>query len=996
VIVRAAAAALLCAACSLVVDAPSAPALLASDLTGPWIDEAEPPQIALLLTEDRQGDAAAIRALHGVAVRPGAEPAVGFLSGQLERLADGASAVRLRALAARVPPTVGAGGSAGCTPGSAECCGGLASCFCDSEGLCRAAQVGFTMAGEIRVRMPSGDPVLLLSGTLSLATASARTNDGDVSVRLRRPGDWYRTFGTAGEPPSQLAGNPDLDCYGAGDPAPADADQEGPGGPDGIPDGCLELLESSGLASPAARGFLAAFRCGDGVVQRESPFDEACDDGNDQDDDDCVGVCQQARCGDGWVDQNGQDPALREECDEGDGGPGRGDDHDDCLDSCRLARCGDGLVDRAPVPGTGQPREECDDGNSDDNDDCVSCHFARCGDGVPHLRRSDPPLPQADPLEPCDDGNTSDEDDCLAGCILNVCGDGKPNRSVDATSGLPREECDQGPANAPPPLGTSYSGDCLPGCQAARCGDGHLHTQGTPPFETCEDGNRVTGDGCNASCTLQDDQDFQVNTTVQLAQDAPAVAAFADGSFVVVFQSADVAQPAFNLGVGLRARIFDPDGGPHTTASHPLGGDFLVNADLSGDHTAPSVAARPDGTFVVVWQRYLGGLLDVEARLFDHDGNALAVPGEDCAARGLPAGCEFAVPWSTAADMSHLALDQARPRVATAADGGFVVVYEDTSGVGPDVFNKGVRARLFDPSGLGARNGVTGDDHDFQVNSTLAPINFLTPNDCLPLRRCDQVAPQVAMAPDGSFAVAFVDLSQDFATSAEVLANGNSEIRARLFQPGAVPAPAPLVSLSRDCQARPDSPPTRLPPACCASLSCDFPVNTTLAGDQDAPVVAMGSDGGFLIAWADQSRVSPVVDPDVRLRAFFAGGAPRADDRLLPHVSDGPQSQPAGAAGPGGYFFTWTDAGGTRSLDDPSDVAGLDLGLDGLPLDIVDLRWIDTRTPQGQSSSAVAVAGNGTVVVVFRDASYAASGSCPGPDCVEAGVRARFFYRRLP
>jgi hypothetical protein len=41
---------------------------------------------------------------------------------------------------------------------------------------------------------------------------------------------------------------------------------------------------------------------------------------------------------------------------------------------CGLAFCGNG--------GDLEPGEECDDGNTDDNDPCVSCQVARCGDGI--------------------------------------------------------------------------------------------------------------------------------------------------------------------------------------------------------------------------------------------------------------------------------------------------------------------------------------------------------------------------------------------------------------------------------------------------------------------------------------------------------------------------------------------------------------------------------------------------------------------------------------
>ena len=88
-------------------------------------------------------------------------------------------------------------------------------------------------------------------------------------------------------------------------------------------------------------------------------------------------------CGDGVVEQ-------WEECDDG-----NTDDQDGCTAQCRVARCGDGIVRIGA--------EECDDGNEIDSDECLAtCVTARCGDGVVQAG-----------VEACDDGNTDDNDACI-------------------------------------------------------------------------------------------------------------------------------------------------------------------------------------------------------------------------------------------------------------------------------------------------------------------------------------------------------------------------------------------------------------------------------------------------------------------------------------------------------------------------------------------------------------------------------------------------------
>jgi cysteine-rich repeat protein len=72
---------------------------------------------------------------------------------------------------------------------------------------------------------------------------------------------------------------------------------------------------------------------------------EACDDGNADDTDACLGTCVAAVCGDGFVQ------AGVEACDDG-----NADDTDACLNTCTMAICGDGFVHAGA--------ESCDDGNT--------------------------------------------------------------------------------------------------------------------------------------------------------------------------------------------------------------------------------------------------------------------------------------------------------------------------------------------------------------------------------------------------------------------------------------------------------------------------------------------------------------------------------------------------------------------------------------------------------------------------------------------------------
>lgn len=99
---------------------------------------------------------------------------------------------------------------------------------------------------------------------------------------------------------------------------------------------------------------------------------EECDTGDMVDSPTCDFDCTDPVCGD-----DHENVMAGEECDDG-----NTSNNDFCVTGsggiCRDARCGDGFV-RTNV-------EECDDGNSDNTDGCPdgtggTCEPARCGDG---------------------------------------------------------------------------------------------------------------------------------------------------------------------------------------------------------------------------------------------------------------------------------------------------------------------------------------------------------------------------------------------------------------------------------------------------------------------------------------------------------------------------------------------------------------------------------------------------------------------------------------
>jgi MYXO-CTERM domain-containing protein len=236
---------------------------------------------------------------------------------------------------------------------------------------------------------------------------------------------------------------------------------------DGNDDNTDECLDTCELAS-----------CGDGFVWTD---EEACDDGNDDNTDACLASCVIASCGDGFV------WADYEPCDDG-----NDDNLDNCLDSCANASCGDGYVG---------PGEACDDANMVDDDACSNmCVTASCGDG------------ELQDGEQCDDGNITDDDDCTNACTTPVCGDaiiqtgeacddGDDDDADECTNMCTtpicgdaivqsHEECDDG--------NDVIDDECTNDCRAPACGDGIVQAS-----EACDDGNDQGGDGCEIDCTFE-------------------------------------------------------------------------------------------------------------------------------------------------------------------------------------------------------------------------------------------------------------------------------------------------------------------------------------------------------------------------------------------------------------------------------------------------------------------------------------------------------------
>jgi hypothetical protein len=132
---------------------------------------------------------------------------------------------------------------------------------------------------------------------------------------------------------------------------------------------------------------------------------------------------------------------------------------------------------------------------------------------------------------------------------------------------------------------------------------------------TDTDSDSIQGQRYDATGAAVDGQ-FQINTYTTLGQVFPSVAAGADGSFVVVWQSNGSSGTDTSY-TSIQGQRFDPAG----TA---VGGQFQVNTYTTFPQFVPKVALDIDGDFVAVW--YSLGSSGTDTSLHSIQGQRFATP----------------------------------------------------------------------------------------------------------------------------------------------------------------------------------------------------------------------------------------------------------------------------------------------------------------------------------------------------------------------------------
>ena len=318
----------------------------------------------------------------------------------------------------------------------------------------------------------------------------------------------------------------------------------------------------------------------------------------------------------------------------------------------------------------------------------------------------------------------------------------------------------------------------------------------------------------------------------------------------------------------------------------PNGATFKVSNCDDCRKRSPSVAGVPAGTaagtFLVTWESTSpADLFGISARFFTK--------------AGAPKAADFLV-------NKDIAPQQQDPSVGTDAAGNSVVAWSVKNGVNLDIMVQRYKAG-------GAANGAAVM---VNVDDPAAPVKPL------------DIAPAVAVAPNGSFVVAWARSTPPSATSPGTL----PAVMVRRYSNAGAPVGPPVqLSTGLALGTRPDVciDPTgravvawtnvngffpfqpnlkgvsvRRVSAAGAALETEIAVAKPLAADSSAAVIC-GTAGAFVVSWS--TNLAPAVDgSDIVAQRFSALAKPVGTPFRLNSVTAGDQTQPAMMSDAAGNF----------------------------------------------------------------------------------------------
>ncbi|SDB03770.1 calcium-binding protein [Bauldia litoralis] len=345
----------------------------------------------------------------------------------------------------------------------------------------------------------------------------------------------------------------------------------------------------------------------------------------------------------------------------------------------------------------------------------------------------------------------------------------------------------------------------------------------------------------------------QVNTADTGDQEDPIAIDIGMGRYVVVWEDDTFGS---SPGDDLVGQIFDARG-------NLIGSQFQVNQDFAVDtETDASLASRPGGGFVMVYEDTDGSGTSIRAETYDIDGVRITT----------------GVPTSIAGDPGGATIIS-NPEIAMRPDGSYLVTYQtfdgalDTDIVGRIVSTSGVVGGQFtifsqtdnstNPDAAALTNGnyvvvyedeFGGSNTDIDVKFTIVnPVGAVVTSGTIASRTTLEDDVHVTALSGGGFVAVWADDEGDGA--------GDPGIRARIYDNSGV------------------------------ALGAAFTVNTSTTGNQNEPDITALADGGFVIVWdddnTDQVRGQRYDAAGNKVGTEFLAGTGNPTDPTVAQLGDG-------------------------------------------------------------------------------------------------------------
>ncbi|VVT06316.1 Calx-beta domain-containing protein [Erythrobacter sp. EC-HK427] len=330
-------------------------------------------------------------------------------------------------------------------------------------------------------------------------------------------------------------------------------------------------------------------------------------------------------------------------------------------------------------------------------------------------------------------------------------------------------------------------------------------------------------------------------------------------------------------GFAVKAQVFDATGAK-------VGAEILVNTQATVNQSTPTITGLSNGGFVVSWSTNDG----------TQDGSGSAIAAQVFDAAGAKIGAEFLV-------NSQVANTQVEPTITGLINGGFVITWSTLDST-QDGSGTAVKAQVFDATG-------TKIGGEFLVNTRVVGIQNRSKVDSLD---------------GGGFVVTWLDQfgdSSDTAIKAQLFDSAGGKIggeflvntKERFGQSDATVTGLVgggfVVSWMTNDSAEDGSGnaiKAQVFDAAGAKVGAEFLVNTESAGSQLLANIAGLEDGGFVVSWYTTDTTQDGDSTAIKAQVFDATGAKVGAEFLVNSQAAGTQfdATAAGLEG-GGFVITW-------------------------------------------------------------------------------------------